>query len=333
MMGDERSEPPRLSVGRRARMLLGWGVLLLLAVLTARSLEWRRVFEAMRTANVGWLAAAVIANTGILIFWAGFWRALLPRGEEVAYWCMFRIASIASAIMNTVPLLAGHASSLVLLVRRGGTTRHGALSVLALDQLGEGLAKVFVFLLVAIITPIPAAMRAGIVTASTAVGVLLVVLVTLAHRYRLSPANPPADPRADPSLAARVGAFAERWAHALDALRSGRRSAAALALVLATKAAEALGIIAVQRSFGVEVSITGTLLVLAAVMLATMIPLAPGNLGTYEASVFFAYDYLGISPATALALALVQHACFMLPAVGVGYALLMLDARSVIASE
>ena len=99
------------------------------------------------------------------------------------------------------------------------------------------------------------------------------------------------------------------------------------------KAVEAIGIIAVQRSFGVEIPIAGTLLVLAAVLLATMIPLAPGNLGTYEAGVFFAYDYLGVPPETSLALALVQHACFMIPAVGVGYVLLVLDARRAMASE
>jgi uncharacterized membrane protein YbhN (UPF0104 family) len=231
--------------------------------------------------------------------------------------------------MNTVPFLAGQASGVVLLVRRGGVTQHGALSVLALDQLGEGVAKVFVFLLVAAITPIPTAMRAGIVTASGAVGVLLVILVALAYQHRL--AAP--EPLAHPSLAARARAFAARWAYALDTLRSARRSTTALASVLAMKAVEALGIIAVQRGFGVEIPFAGTLLVLAAVMLATMIPLAPGNLGTYEASVFFAYDFLGVSPPTALALALVQHACFMLPAVGVGYTLLMLDARSALASE
>jgi uncharacterized protein (TIRG00374 family) len=314
---------------RRVQVLVGLLLLAALTIFAARSLDWRRVFDAVRTANTAWLVVAVVANTGILAFWSGFWRDLLPRGEVVGYWRMFRIASIGSAVMNTVPFLAGHASSVVLLVRRGGVTRHGALSVLALDQLGEGLAKLIVFTLVAAMTPIPTAMRAGIFTASAVVVVLLVVLLALAHRHRTSPGALP--PQA--SLAHRARAFAERWAHALDALRSPRRSTSALASVLAMKAAEAIGIIAVQRSCGVEIPFAGTLLVLAAVLLGTMIPLTPGNLGTYEASVWVVYDYLGVPPATSLALALVQHACFMLPAVGVGYVLLMVEARSVIASE
>jgi uncharacterized protein (TIRG00374 family) len=304
-------------------------VLALLAILAARAVEWRRVFEAMRTANAAWLLVAVIANAGILGFWTSFWRDLLPRDEHVSHGNMFRIASIASAVMNTVPFLAGHASSVVLLVRRGGVSQHGALSVLALDQLGEGVAKVIVFVAVAALTPIPSQMRAGVLTASAGVVTLFVVLVVLAHR---SPAKP-IDAAADDRLVRRVRAFVRRSANALDTLRSARRSATALGAVLAMKAVEAIGIIAVQRSFGVDIPIAGTLLVLAGVLLATMIPLAPGNLGTYEAGVFFAYQYLGVPTDTSLALALVQHACFMIPAVGVGYVLLVLEARRAMASE
>jgi uncharacterized membrane protein YbhN (UPF0104 family) len=71
------------------------------------------------------------------------------------------------------------------------------------------------------------------------------------------------------------------------------------------------------------------------VIVATMLPISPGNVGTYEASVFLAYRYLGVAPEVALSLAIVQHVCFMLPAVGVGYSYLSAQAlsRSAIASR
>ncbi len=86
------------------------------------------------------------------------------------------------------------------------------------------------------------------------------------------------------------------------------------------KAMELAAIVAVQHAFGVSLSFAGTVLVLAAVILGTMIPITPGNLGTYEASAFVAYRYLGIAPEVALGLAVVQHLCFIVPSVGVGYA-------------
>jgi uncharacterized membrane protein YbhN (UPF0104 family) len=128
---------------------------------------------------------------------------------------------------------------------------------------------------------------------------------------------------------------ASRWARELEVLRHWRRSLGALACVIAMKGVEALALAAVQRAFGVPISAGGTLLVLAALILGTMLPVAPGNLGTYEASVFLVYRYLGVSPEQALALAVVEHVCFLLPSVGVGYAFISAHtlSRSAIASR
>jgi uncharacterized membrane protein YbhN (UPF0104 family) len=93
-------------------------------------------------------------------------------------------------------------------------------------------------------------------------------------------------------------------------------------LALGMKAAELLGILAVQRALGVEVELGVSLLVLASVAVATMLSVSPANLGIYEASAFAAYRLGGIPVETGAALALVQHAVFLVPATGIGWALL-----------
>jgi uncharacterized membrane protein YbhN (UPF0104 family) len=294
-------------VKRRLAWIGTWVVATGLFAICARRVEWQRVFDAMAMTRPSWIMLGAIANIAILLWWAAFWQAILPRAEErVSYRRMFEIVASASALMNTVPFGGGHASSLVLLARRGGVSRRGALSVLALDQLGEGMTKALLFLLVAFIAPLPLWMRAGVTTVSVAVGAWFIVLMV-----------------------------ASRWARELDLLRSPRRSVGAWTLVIAMKGAEALAIAAVQRGFGIEISVSGTLLVLAAVLLGTMVPVAPGNLGTYEASAFVAYRYLGVGADQALALAIVQHICFMLPSVGAGYLVLSANAfsRDAIASR
>jgi uncharacterized membrane protein YbhN (UPF0104 family) len=59
-------------------------------------------------------------------------------------------------------------------------------------------------------------------------------------------------------------------------------------------------------------------LVVAALDLATMIPIAPGHLGVFEATVSFGYRYLGVDPERALLAALVYHAVFLTAMVGPG---------------
>jgi uncharacterized membrane protein YbhN (UPF0104 family) len=292
---------------RRAALIGAWLVATFLLVLCARSIDWTRAAEVMATTRPGWIIVAILANAAILPLMAGFWLALRPVGEtRVTFARMFEIVSMATAVMNTVPFGAGHASMVLLLIRRGETTQRGALSVLALDQLGEGIAKVAVFVLVLLLAPVPPWMRNGIATATILVAVLALAI-----------------------------AAASRWANELKVLKSWLRSATALVCVLGTKVVEALAIIAVQRAFGVDVGMSGTLLVLAAVILGSMVPLTPGNVGTYETAVFVAYRYLGLAPEQALSLALAQHIAFIVPSVGVGYLYVSAQtlARSAIASR
>jgi len=292
---------------RRAALIGAWLVATLLLVLCARSIDWTRATEVMATTRPGWILVAILANAAILPLMAGFWLALRPAGEvRVAFARMFEIVSMATAVMNTVPFGAGHASMVLLLIRRGDTSQRGALSVLALDQLGEGIAKVAVFVLVLLLGPVPSWMRNGITTATIFVALLAVAMIA-----------------------------ASRWAKELKVLKSWLRSTTALACVVGTKVVEALAIVAVQRAFGVDVGMSGTLLVLAAVILGSMVPLTPGNVGTYETAVFVAYRYLGLAPEQALSLALVQHIAFIIPSVGVGYLYVSAQtlARSAIASR
>src|SRR5581483_11566480 len=110
----------------------------------------------------------------------------------------------------------------------GGTSQRTALSVLALDQLGEGITKVSLFLLVALLVPLPGWMRAGVTTASLAVAAWFVTLMV-----------------------------ASRWAKELVILHRWRRALGALLCVMAMKTVEGLAIAAVQQAFGVGVPASG----------------------------------------------------------------------------
>jgi uncharacterized membrane protein YbhN (UPF0104 family) len=302
---------------RRWVGVIGWlGATALLLYFVSR-VDQSRLREAMSIVDWRWVVAAVVANALILVAWAGLWWTVSPRAERPPFRVMFEINAIASALMNTMPFLGGHAAAVVLLIKRGGLTRPGALSVLALDQLGEGLAKVAIFAVVAIAAPIPGWMRVSVGVVSGAVGALLLAMLIAAHTH--AHIQPPPDRPL--TVVTRLRVLAATWAHRMETLRSVRQSLAALACAIGTKLAEGVGLFLVQHAFGVHLGIGSTALVLAAVVLGSILPVAPGNVGTYEAGAFLAYRHLGVDPAMATILAIASHACFMIPSVGVGYLL------------
>lgn len=311
--------PPRRVAALWTRLAAGAAVLAVVLALAARIVDWPRTLDAVARASTGWVVAAVAANAMIVLLWGGYWQRLTPGAEHVPYRRMLGIVAITSSVMNTVPFGAGHATGAVLLARRGRMTAHGALNVVILDQLGEGVAKTTIYLLVALLAPLPVWMHAGVLLAAGGAAGLLLVLLVMAHRYAEHP-DQPIEHTA--TVAGRAREHVRRWARGLETLRSWRRSGAALVWVLGMKCAEIAGILCVQRAFDVRIAAGGTLLVMAALVLGTMIPVSPGNIGTYEGSVFLAYRYAGLSAETALALALVQHLCFMVSSIGIGYIVL-----------
>lgn len=308
---------------RRARawlLPLLWIALTIGLAFALRRLPWQLAIAQVSRIEVGWLALAVAANVLLLPFWAAEWRLLAPSAARVTYGRMFEVVAVTAAVLNSVPFFAGEASGVALLIGYAGLSRGAALSMLAMDQLLVGLAKLAVLAAAAIYAPLPTWLRAGVLSLVLGVTAMLSVLVPLAHRWDSIRASLLARPSSVRQAAARVAS----WGVYLDAVREPRRLWRVALLALAKKAAELLGILAVAAAFGLEPSVASGLLILAALTVSTLLPVTPANLGVYEATVFATYRYLGVSAETALGLAVVQHACFLLPALATGYIMLTL---------
>jgi uncharacterized membrane protein YbhN (UPF0104 family) len=233
---------------------------------------------------------------------------------------MFEVVAITAAILNSVPFFAGEASAVALLIGRAGLSRGAALSVLAMDQLLVGLGKLAVLAAAAVYAPLPTWLRTGVLSLAIGVVALLSILLPLAHRWDSLKSRL----LAHPSGLRRALARAVAWGAHLDAVRQPSRIWRVASLALAKKTVELIAILAVQVAFGLEPSVAGGLLILAGLSVTTLLPVAPANVGVYEATVFAIYRYLGVSSETALGLAVVQHVCFLLPALATGYLTLTL---------
>lgn len=261
--------------------------------------------EELAVARPAWIALALLSFTAILPLWALQWRVLAPVVPRPAVARMLGVVAMTSTVLNTAPLLAGETAGIYFLVSEAALSRPAAVSVLAMDQLFVGIAKLCVLAGAAASVALPPWMARGAL--GLAVGVALLVLVITGAAWYARALTTSALGRALPPRLTRAAVAAGT---ALAPVRSPTRSGAAFALALAKKLAEALAILCVQRAFGVTLSPLSALLLLAAVNLSTLLPLVPGNVGVYEAAVVLAYAYLGVAPERALGIALVQHACY-----------------------
>ncbi len=310
---------------RKLLLTISWLAVTVLFFFCFRHMEWARVWKEIGSLNSSWVALAITINLSVLGFWALQWQVFLPEDYSVSFSRMTEVVALISMTLNTVPFFAGHLLGVVLLWKREQISSAAAVSVMSLDQLSRGLAKVLLFLLLAFFTPTPGWMKNGILLVTIAVLSLFALFYAFARRYRDKPLH---GEKVAGSVISRVTDFVGRWARYMEALRSARHFCLGLVLAVAMKGAEATAIWSVQKAFGISLPLWSVLLVLAALSLVTMVPVSPGNLGIYEAVVFFIYQYMGVPPEQALGISLVQHVCYLFPLVGAGYVYIIIKYLS-----
>jgi uncharacterized membrane protein YbhN (UPF0104 family) len=310
------SASPRVRAAARVVAVVVLGALLVVAI---RRFDLAHVASVLTAAKPAWVALAVACFVSILPLWALQWCVLAPRDGRSRLMRMLGVIAMYSSVLNTTPLLVGEAAAVVFLVSRGGLTRAAALSLLAMDQLVLGISKVGV--LATWLLVLPLWMERGLRALSVMVALLLLALLAVAWGDRTVA-------RVAGTLPDRAGRTLHAIAEALAPLRSPWRGGSALALALLKKVAEILAIICIQRAFGVVLPFSNAVLVLAALNLATLIPVVPGNVGVYEAATVLAYGYLGVDAERALGMALAQHACYFAALALPGYGWLARSVRS-----
>ena len=281
-----------------------------------QSIDLDRAWIEFSRADPFWLLCAVFFNACILLVWTLLWRLLLPEKCSVPFSRIFQANSYMSTSCNTIPFPGGHAVGVMALARRAEVGHSIALSVLALDQLMEGFAKIFVLTLVAIFVPLPEPMRQGILVFVFVIGFFAAIMFYLAHKQ-------PRIKEDTVSFMGKVRRFVSRWSVHLEILRDVRIFSFGLLLAFLMMFAQTLGIWAVQKSLGLDLPFWAPILVMGALNLATVLPVTPGNFGIYEGTAFLAYQFYGLSSESALSLALLQHLCFLIPMVGSGYLVLL----------
>ena len=306
---------------KKILLLIAWAIATYLLFLCFREIELEQAWSIIKQAHPLWLLLGVLGHFLIFVFWAKQWIIFLPGTLTVSFKEMFEINALMSTTMNTLPFPGGHAFGIFLLAKKEGVGHSAALSVMSLDQLTEGIAKLTVLAIVGWLIPLPPLMKKGIVGLVVIIFLFLSVLLYFAYRfhdYKIS------DFRYHKTPKEKIIDFISRWGHQLEGLRNFKTFFYGLILAYGMKLGEASAIWGIQKSFGVDLPIWSVLLILAALNLTTLFPLVPGNLGVYEATVFFIYQYLGIEPDQAIALALTQHLCFLLPLAGTGYVFILL---------
>jgi hypothetical protein len=268
------------------------GVLIGLAFLfvAVRQVEGQHLREAVRAVTPGWIAAAVLLYAVDIALRVARWRLLLEPVARLSYPRVATALVVGYAVNNLLPARLGEIFRADFLKRHSGVPRAGALGAIVVERLLD--ASVVVAALNVGLLLVPSSGGAlGSIAVISSVGLVVAggLFVALALSQRRGSF------RRWPSIDRRVG----QLVRPLEVIRRPELApAAALTAVLWTF--EALALHAVLRASGIHIGAAGLLLVVGAASLSTLVPSAPGYVGTYQLAYVLAIAPFGYGAASAI---------------------------------
>ena len=314
---------------RRWAWQFGLGLVLALALLAIllRNIDGRATVQALMQARPLWVGAALVSVflNGVVKSWR--WRLLFPPTQPLPGRLQTLGILLAGQLVNTVvPFRGGDAFRAYFIGRDRGASTAAAVGTIGAEKL---IDLILLGLVAAILLPFIVLPPDIHTNQQQMLGVSLVVgLAWLALLMAL--------PRLERFLAtlSRRFSWLERWVillhrvlSGLSALRDWHRLPQLIVWSLAVWATAILTNLLLFRALALPPSLLHAALVLVFIYGGISIPVAPGQLGVFEALTVVALGLVGIAGPPALAYALLLHAAVLLIPVLIGGTWLWRRAR------
>jgi uncharacterized membrane protein YbhN (UPF0104 family) len=288
--------------------LIGLAVGAAFLALTMQRAPLDAIGAALRRLDLAWAALALLAYAADLSLRVIRWRLLFAKVAPLPVATFARALIVGYGLNILLPARLGELARIEYLKLRAETRRSAAIPAILVERAMDAA-----LVLMALVAGLMAAhgagaesrMLAGLAWLGGAMGLLLVSLPLVLRRV------PQALTR---RLPARAQASVERAHRAFGAMTAPALAAAG-ALTIAIYLAEASALAAMMQALASPPAPGVLLALLGAASLSTLLPTAPGFLGSYQLAFALVFELFGRDPALGAAVATAIQAVLFAPVV------------------
>lgn len=318
----ESENPPGLSLKAFGwKLWTGLFISALFVYLALRNVETERLWHVIRRADP--VLVLIIIGLTLLqyLFRTYRWAIFLTPLKGTAFWSRFHAILIGFAANFALPARLGEFVRAATLGRAESVSGTATLATILIERLFDGFTLLFFLLIGLLGAPLAEDWKALSgslrVTGYTLFAAYLVIILILAgFKYKTRACAE----RLDRLLFLFPGRFRSKAADTfrnfslgLVLLKGSPSWALAVFYSFLVWATNIIQIELTSRALGLAVPVTGLFLILAMASLGTMIPSAPGFIGTFHLSVQYGFLLYGAGEEEALSAAILWHATLMIP--------------------
>jgi uncharacterized protein (TIRG00374 family) len=319
---------------RMLRMLKSkqfWGVLIALILLgyclkDVRLADLRLLGSKMQFR----FAIASLLTSFVCVITRGLrWKLLLSQQKQIPAVRAITLYSAGQVLNVIMPALTGQVGRVFLFARKEGLSRSLIFSTVVLEILFDAVTLILVVILGSAIFVIPSEYQtAGIIlTIATAVAITILYLL-LHYRGHLEGICRCGLASRWPGAYVGVRKFLNSFTKGIELLRSSGHLMGGVALSLFQWVLHLLVIFFLFLSFGLQVSLAGAAIVMIVNTIVLLVPITPGNAGTFEVVVSTSLKAFSVGRTDAVLCALALHLIDILPIVTLGLVFLRIERFS-----
>jgi uncharacterized protein (TIRG00374 family) len=290
------------------RTILGVAISVVAIYILLGQVDVARTVEVLRTANPLWILVMVGTCFVDVAARGARWQALVEPIQHVPYRRVLGYTYIGYLANNVLPARLGELVRAHALGEGEHISRVTVLGTVVVERIVDTVIVVALAAIAVVILGVGGAMSTAVILGAGFVGLLVLGLAVATVSHRLPGA-------------ARLTALAERYPKILELARRLRDGLAvvrspgvivrALLFSAAAWTASIATFMAGAQSVGVDLSIPQAALLSSGVALATIVPSAPGYVGTFELTAVSIATIFGTDPDAAFAMALLVHAMIL----------------------
>jgi hypothetical protein len=308
-----------------------WGAVIGLVLLgyCVKDIRLSEIRVLLDRVNFYYLLAALLTSFLFVIVKALRWRMLIAQQKPISRRRAVTLYSVGQVLGIVMPALTGQVGRVVLFARKECLRKTFVFSTIVMELLFDAVSLIVFMFVTSLAFAFPSQYRyLSFVVAGSTVGVLVILYLFLNFRDGLENFARCRFRNRWPGFYIGCKKFIRSFTKGIEMLRSSQHMAGTLAMSLATWTAHMLVVWFLIMAFGLSLPFAAAAVVMIINTIVLMVPITPGNAGTFEVAVSTSLAAFSVGRSDAVLFALALHLMDLAPVFVFGYLFLHLEKLS-----
>ena len=309
-----------------------WGSLIAVALLIycVKDLRLKDLEALLVRVNYVYLALAVVCSFLFIITKSFRWKLMLSQQKNMTAWRALSLYSAGQILNIVMPMLTGQVGRMFLFSKNEGLKKTFIFSTIVLEILFDSLSLILFLLLTSIAFVFPEKYRFVSYIIASVTFVMIVILYLILHfQTNLESGMQKSLKPRWPSFYIGLKKFIRSFVKGINLLKSSQHFFGSLGYSVASWITHTLVVYFLLKSFGFELPFAAAASIMIINTLALMVPITPGNAGTFEFAVSKSLAAFSVGRADAVLFALALHLLDLIPISILGFTYLQMEKVSI----